>query len=319
MAKAAAKKPAKKAATKAKTATKSTKVKAKPKPKAKTTAKPKAKPATPPKPAPIDWAATLRSGDDGVKKWNNLSYMERHNTHFKGADLSGADLTMAKMDGADLRGADLSGALLNNLAMKYARFDEKTKWPAGFQPGAVLEWKGKGGDPRKAQTALPGPAAAPATAPVDFAGFLTQLKQVTDPAKLSKAGAMLKAERFKLYAKVQPDHLVGVVKSQTDPDLVYSCRLGSDGKYSCGTQNVRACGGLQGSPCKHLLVLIVGLAKAGELDPTKAHDWTQATRGKKPEFDKDSLTQTFLTYKGAEAGEIDWRPTETIPEDFYAM
>ena len=28
---------------------------------------------------------------------------------------------------------------------------------------------------------------------------------------------------------------------------------------------------------------------------------------------------TFVRYKGAQAGEIDWRPTETIPEDYYAL
>ena len=83
---------------------------------------------------------------------------------------------------------------------------------------------------------------------------------------------MLRAEQFRLYAKVEADHLVGVVKSQTNPDLVYSCRLASDGTYSCGTQNLRACGGLQGSPCKHLLVLIVGLTKAGDfLRPGRTH------------------------------------------------
>lgn len=303
MAKAAAKKPAKKAAPKAKTATKST----------------KAKPAKAPKPPKTDWGAVLRSGEDGVKKWNNLPYTERTEIRLKNVDLTGADLTMAKLDYTDLRGADLTGALLNAMAMPYAKFDEKTKWPADFQPGARLEWKGKGGDPRKKVAPAPAAPAPVPVAPVDFGGFMTKLKQVTEPAKLSKATAMLKAERFRLYAKVNDDHLVGVVKSQTNPDLVYACKLGSDGKYSCGTQNVRACGGLQGSPCKHLLVLIVGLSKAGDLDATKAHTWTQATRGKAPEFDKDSLTQTFLTYKSAEAGEIDWRPTETIPEDFYAM
>jgi len=31
------------------------------------------------------------------------------------------------------------------------------------------------------------------------------------------------------------------------------------------------------------------------------------------------MSQTFLKYKGAEAGEIDWRPTETVPEDYYAF
>jgi hypothetical protein len=159
----------------------------------------------------------------------------------------------------------------------------------------------------------------PAAAPTDFAGFMKRLEKVTDSAKLDKATAMLRAESFKLYAKVHPDHLVGVVKSQTNPELVYSCRLGSDGKYGCCTQNLNICGGLRGSPCKHLLVLIVGLSKAGELDPATAHDWTQAARGQKPELDKDAMTATFLQYKGAEAGEVDWRPTETIPEDFYAM
>lgn len=161
---------------------------------------------------------------------------------------------------------------------------------------------------------------APApTKPVDFGGFLKKLEKLTDSAKLEKATSMLKAEKFRLYAKVESDHLVGVVKSQTNHELVYSCRLGSDGKYACCTQNLNICGGLRGSPCKHLLVLIVGLAKAGELDLTDAQAWTQAVRGKKPELDKEAMTQTFLTYKGAEAGTVDWRPTETIPEDFYAM
>jgi hypothetical protein len=168
-------------------------------------------------------------------------------------------------------------------------------------------------------TAPAPPTAAPDAAPVDFGGFMTKLKQAADPAKLSKAAAMLRAEKFQLYAKVTADDMVGVVKSQTNEDLVYSCRLARDGSFGCGTQNLRQCGGLYGSPCKHLLVLIVGLAKAGTLDPTTAHQWTQAARGKSPTFDKDALALTFLQYKGAEAGEVDWRPTETIPEDFYAM
>ena len=31
------------------------------------------------------------------------------------------------------------------------------------------------------------------------------------------------------------------------------------------------------------------------------------------------MSAIFLRYKGAEAGEIDWRPTETIPEDYYSL
>jgi hypothetical protein len=34
---------------------------------------------------------------------------------------------------------------------------------------------------------------------------------------------------------------------------------------------------------------------------------------------QNHIAGSFLKYQGAQAGEIDWRPTETVPEDFYAM
>jgi hypothetical protein len=240
----------------------------------------------------------------------SLNYGKFPRADFTGANLNGADLA-----DSDLKGANFSGATLTDCNFERAKFDEHTRWPKGFKPPAGMAWKGVGPDPRLAPTKqekkLP--------KPTDFAGFLDRLKKATDAAKLDKAMAMLKADRFRLFARVQPDHLVGVVKSQSDPSLVYSCRLGADGSYACCTQNLNVCGGLRGSPCKHLLVLIVGLTQAGELDPGTAHDWAQASRGKKPALDKDAMTETLLQYKGAEAGEVDWRPTETIPEDFYAL
>lgn len=308
MAKTAAKKPATKAAPKAKVA-----AKVKPKPAAK--AKPAAKPKTAPKPKKVDWVAELKSGQPGVKKWNKLDWQARGKIKIAGADLSGADLTKVNFSYHDLCGVDLTGCVLDGAMLGGTRVDEHTKWPAETRLPDAVRWAGKAADPRKVATAeekaLPKPA--------DFGEFMTRLKQVTDPAKLSKATAMLRADKFRLYAKVGATDLVGVVKSQGDPDLVYSCKLASDGKYGCGTQNLFVCGGLKGSPCKHLLVLIVGLTKAGELDPATAHEWTQNARGQKPEFDKEAVATTFLQYKGAEAGEVDWRPTETIPEDFYAM
>jgi hypothetical protein len=138
-------------------------------------------------------------------------------------------------------------------------------------------------------------------------------------AKMQKATSMLKAERFQLFADVKDDAVVGIVKSQSDKDLVYSCRLASDGSFSCCTQNLMPCGGLQGSLCKHLLVLIVGLTKADRLDAATVDNWIEASKSQKPALDKDVMSETFIRYKGAEAGEVDWRPTETIPEDFYAM
>jgi hypothetical protein len=154
---------------------------------------------------------------------------------------------------------------------------------------------------------------------LDLATFRKQLEEYTDAAKLSKALDMLRAERFQLFAQVEADFLIGVVKSQTNPGLVYSCRLARDGDFACCTQNLRPCGGLRGSLCKHLLVLLVGLTQAGQLDPTEMDEWVRSSRAKRPLLDPDVMGETFLRYKGAEAGEVDWRPTETIPEDYYAL
>ncbi len=128
-----------------------------------------------------------------------------------------------------------------------------------------------------------------------------------------------KAERFQLFAEVKDTGIVGIVKSQSSGDLVYSSRLNADGTFGCCTQNLRPCGGLRGALCKHLLVLIVGLAKAGQLDPATVNLWVDLSTNNKPAIDEEAMSATFLRYKGAESGELDWRPTETIPEDFYAM
>jgi uncharacterized protein YjbI with pentapeptide repeats len=153
----------------------------------------------------------------------------------------------------------------------------------------------------------------------DIATFLKALELRADPQKIDKATRMLKADRFKLFNDVTEDHLSGVVKSQSDPDLLYACRIHKGGAYACCTQNMNICGGLRGSVCKHLLVLIVGLVKAGQLDPGVIDSWISKTHGAKPALDKEIMGEIFLKYKGAEAGEIDWRPTETLPEDFYAV
>jgi hypothetical protein len=158
-----------------------------------------------------------------------------------------------------------------------------------------------------------------ASGPIDLPGFIRKLTSSTDAARMSKVTKMLRAERFQLFSAITDDHVTGVVKSQTDAGLVYACRLGTSGDFFCCTQNLNHCGGLRGALCKHILVLAIGLAQSGELDPALAHAWASASRKKKPVLDKDAATATFVRYKGAEAGEVDWRPTETIPEDYYAL
>jgi hypothetical protein len=154
---------------------------------------------------------------------------------------------------------------------------------------------------------------------VDLPKLIKQLDKATGDGRMEKVKAMLKADRFQLFSEVLEDHVTGVVKSQTDSSLFYACKLDDKGAFMCCTQNLFACGGLRGKPCKHLLVLVVGLAQAGAADAETLSNWTKATAGKKPVLDKDAMSATFVKYKGAEAGEIDWRPTETIPEDYYAL
>jgi uncharacterized protein YjbI with pentapeptide repeats len=229
-----------------------------------------------------------------------------------GANLSNANLSGSSLDMADLQDADFTGARLDGINFESATYDSRTKFPKGFVPPSSMKFD----QPPPPLTPVGPP---PKAGSLDFDAFLKELNSKVDSARMRKAGSMLKAERFQLFAEVKDDSIVGVVKSQTDAGLVYSCRLVSDGAFSCCTQNLRPCGGLQGALCKHLLVLIVGLAKAGQLDSATVNHWIDLSRSKKPVIDQDIMSATFLRYKGAEAGEVDWRPTETIPEDFYAM
>src|SRR5262249_10616707 len=137
--------------------------------------------------------------------------------------------------------------------------------------------------------------------------------------KLGRALQMLKAESFKLFVHLTDDHLVGVVRSQSGSGSVYASWLRPDGRYGCSTPELENCMGLQGSPCKHLLVLLVGLARVGQMDLATAYAWIKEASGYGPRSDHELAADTFLQYKGAQAGEIDWRPTETIPEDFHAF
>jgi uncharacterized protein YjbI with pentapeptide repeats len=81
----------------------------------------------------------------------NLSKADLNTAHLRRARLAGTDLRrsflwQANLSEADLRAADLRGALLGDLFhhttnLRGARYDLRTRWPAGFDPrqyGAVL-------------------------------------------------------------------------------------------------------------------------------------------------------------------------------------
>lgn len=286
--------------------------------------------------ANLSKATLLRSGLREAKLAGaNLQQARCENAGLQSADLTGADLSKAKLDHANFSKANLTGAILKQASLKFAilsganlteaeltgakfertQYDEKTVWPAGFEVSLDMLWAGAGVDPaqrKHVEAQLP-------QGPIDMETFMELLGERTDKSRLDKATKMLKAEKFQLFADVKADSLAGIVKSQNDPDLVYSCRLTSEGAFACCTQNLNPCGGLRGALCKHLLVLIVGLTKGSQLDPTEVNKWVASSRLHQPALDKDVMTEILLKYKGAQAGELDWRPTETVPEDFYAF
>jgi hypothetical protein len=160
---------------------------------------------------------------------------------------------------------------------------------------------------------------ASASGELDFAGFISQLYGNVDEGKLGRALDMLRKDRFKLFTKFDDKRLVGVVRSQSGSGSVYASWLDAEGHYGCSQPDMSDCMGLQGSTCKHLMVLVVGLARVGQLPMPTALAWMRKANAASPRTDTQLASETFLEYKGAEAGQVDWRPTETIPEDFYAV
>ena len=260
------------------------------------------------------WFSGIKAGDASFKK-ADLRKSTIRAANLLRTDFSGSRLNNVDFSYSDVRGADFTGAVLKGNTFERVKFDEKTAFPEGFNLPEELIWAGQGKDPRLVQKI----AAVQSSGPIDFETFMERLENNLDASRLKKAVKMLKADSFQLFAEVENNSVTGVVKSQTDADLVYSCRLDSEGAFACCTQNLNPCGGLRGALCKHLLVLIVGLTKGEELDPTTVSGWIAASKFQAPQLNKDQMSQVFLKYKGAEAGEIDWRPTETVPEDYYAF
>ncbi len=261
----------------------------------------------------LDGVAMSNAYCEGV----DFSEASMHASRFENCRVSkakfrNADLRNAKFEGADLFGSDFSDSDMTDVAFAKCKFNEKTIFPASLSNFSGLEWKGKGRNPLIDVQKLSALLTCES-----FDEFLADLKQYIDKTKIEKAIKMLRKESFQLFSEHSVDKLWGIVKSQTDPDLVYACSLDAAGNYSCCTQNLRPCGGLKGSLCKHLMVLLIGLSKTGSLDYKQCATWCIAGKALPPQMDSESAASIFLKYKGFETGEIDWRPTETIPEDYY--
>jgi len=157
-----------------------------------------------------------------------------------------------------------------------------------------------------------------------LAELVVALPGITDPRRIKRALDMLRKQTMQLYVDVDEEHAAGIVRSQTGYSDYYSTRLEADGRYSCCDSDLYDCMGMGGKVCKHLLVLMLGLVQSGQLPAATARTWLAAANKRRPPTGKAGkdmeqlLAETILRYKAAEAGELDWRPTETVPEDYFA-
>jgi uncharacterized protein YjbI with pentapeptide repeats len=245
-------------------------------------------------------------------KQSKLKKASLRNASFDSADLSNADLSWS-----DLRGADLASAITTDANFDQARYDDTTKLPAIFSQWSRLRWNGSSADPYQeaVKTALSG------ARKTSFEEWLAFLQGRFEGKNISNALKMLKKNRYRLFAVVESTSFRGVIKSQKDPNTVYGCSLAESGEWICGTEDLMLCDSAKTNEvCKHILVLAIGLAHARNMDLAVIARWLFA--GKKPNKrgDGSALAEVFLYYKASTANDlIDWRPTETIPEDYYAF
>ena len=244
-----------------------------------------------------------------------------------------ADMTFAFTGGFSHGAADLEGGPAALLEPFGAHVAEEITNEVDFLVVGERRAKGKTSDLRKAQDLMDAGVnlqlmeeqgfldllASQKTTDdsLDFSGFVVQLRGVADPRRINRAIKMLKKESYDLYAQISDECVSGIVRSQTRDGDYYAPWLGADGTYGCCDDYVEPCMGLQGSVCKHLLVLLMGLANSGELEPKMALDWMKKASTRRPGNNHDPSAEALLRYKGVQAGEVDWRPTETIPEDYY--
>jgi len=247
------------------------------------------------------------------------------------ANLSGAKFCHAQLQDVNFEFANISGVDLTSTDVTSAKFlktgyDENTRWPEGFldslfykktaelKTDYLFKLLGEGKDPLVAHEVK----LIAKRGHIDFERLIKRLKDAFYGDRVRNALTMLQATRFQLFVDVKPDSLSGIIKSQADPWLIYSCRLTETGAFSCCTQTLAKCDGMRGLVCKHILVLLLGVTNAGAIEPATACEWVLTSRKRRPKLDQQMSADSFLRYMRGQAGELDWRPTETMPEDYYA-
>lgn len=260
----------------------------------------------------------------------SLPYAKLCNAILVDTNLSDSDCTLT-----DLRGADLSGAVVTGAKFAGAQYDETTVLPANFPQWSDLSWVGSGPDAYM----LAQKQGLSQRSINNFDQFMALLLATFGRTRMENARKMLVKDRCLVFAEVTENGVIGVVRSHLEPDVAYGCHLGIAGQYSCITQKLTPCKnlkdtqwhakraketgelgvGLRVAPCKHLMVLFITLAQTNKMDLPLLSKAVLDTIDRKPVLAKALVTKILLKYQSAQTGALDWRPPESVPEDYYSV
>lgn len=230
----------------------------------------------------------------------DLSGTTMQGADWRGANLREANLKKANLHQARFQAADLSDANLSEVAAHGTQYDDSTRFPDGYKPG----------------TGWVSTSATEEPAPADFNAFYHQLSNLV--AHLGRDVFSLHgAQVAPLWAQVTEDGLRGVVPEAANATTFRACHLSSAGAHQCGTQNFTLCEDAAKGLCKHLVALLLDLAKTERLPLGDAARWARLSLAHEGQLDKNLLAAIFAQY--ADSTQSDYRPNETLPEDYYAL
>ena len=160
----------------------------------------------------------------------NMEYVDFIQGLFKDAKFNRAKLAQANLNSCNLLGADFTDADLSQANLQFSSYDEETIFPEDFIPPDSMVWKGTGESPAIIKRRA---VRDNKTLNMTIEDFMQALVDTVEASRLDKALKMLKKSSFDLYTQVSEDGITGVIKSQSDSELVYSCHLSSAGKFCC--------------------------------------------------------------------------------------
>jgi uncharacterized protein YjbI with pentapeptide repeats len=248
-----------------------------------------------------------------------LDHADLQDADLTGADLHGATLYQTNLNGAilaganlrqaDLRGAQMETAQLAGADLTAAEYDRTTRFPPDFLPD-------RAGMLRRLVAVMPPPAEHSPPEANDLDLLQQQIAQDLGSPEADVLFILAEHGYGVLATEVQPWRVSGVVIEPGNSDRLYCCRLTSAGNFVCGTDKLVLCGRRRRGYCGHLALLLLTLVQRDQLDPQTAIDWLHRRYSPQPRPDRQTLAAILDRFTPTPP---DYRPTETLPEDYYAL